>query len=91
MALAKTGIVLPQTFLFRSATRAHRAKVIGVVMSGGRDDGSAGLYAIKARGGIAIVQDPAEALTPNMPQNALDMVDIDFACQFARFPTFSLN
>jgi two-component system, chemotaxis family, protein-glutamate methylesterase/glutaminase len=64
--------------LFRSAARAHRSKVVGVVLSGGRDDGSAGLYAIKARGGIAIVQDPNEAITPNMPQNALNMVDIDF-------------
>src|SRR5262245_505258 len=64
--------------LFRSAAREHRAKVVGVVLSGGRDDGSAGLYAIKARGGIAIVQDPAEAVTPNMPENALNMVDVDF-------------
>ena len=64
--------------LFRSAARAHRSKVVGVVLSGGRDDGSAGLYAIKARGGIAIVQDPNEAITPNMPQNALSMVDVDF-------------
>ena len=64
--------------LFRSAARTHRSKVIGVVLTGGRDDGSAGLYAIKARGGVAIVQDPAEALTPNMPRNALNMVDVDF-------------
>src|SRR5215471_4993714 len=64
--------------LFRSAARAHRSKVIGVVLSGGRDDGSAGLYAIKARGGVAIVQDPSEALTPNMPQNAINMFDVDF-------------
>ncbi|MFN2541240.1 MAG: chemotaxis protein CheB [Chthoniobacterales bacterium] len=64
--------------LFRSAAREHRSKVVGVVLSGGRDDGSAGLFAIKARGGVAIVRDPGEAMTPNMPQNALNMVDIDF-------------
>ena len=64
--------------LFRSAAREHRSKVVGVVLSGWRDDGSAGLYAIKARGGLAIVQDPNEAITPNMPRNALNMVDVDF-------------
>src|SRR5262245_14828621 len=64
--------------LFRSAARTHREKVVGIVLSGGRDDGSAGLFAIKARGGVAIVQDPKEAMTKNMPQNALDMVDVDF-------------
>jgi len=64
--------------LFRSAARTHRSKVVGIVLSGGRDDGSAGLFAIKARGGVAIVQDPKEAMTKNMPQNALNMVDVDF-------------
>jgi two-component system, chemotaxis family, protein-glutamate methylesterase/glutaminase len=64
--------------LFRSAARVHRSKVVGVVLSGGRDDGSAGLYAIKVRGGVAIVQDPGEATSPEMPQNALEMVDVDF-------------
>src|ERR1041384_2312878 len=64
--------------LFRSAAREHRSRVIGIVLSGGRDDGSAGLFAIKSRGGVAIVQDPNEATTPSMPRNALNMVDVDF-------------
>jgi two-component system chemotaxis response regulator CheB len=64
--------------LFRSAAREHRSRVIGVVLSGGRDDGTAGLFAIKARGGVAIVQDPKEAISPNMPENALKMVDCDY-------------
>ncbi|MFL6506173.1 MAG: chemotaxis protein CheB, partial [Candidatus Udaeobacter sp.] len=64
--------------LFRSAAREHRAKVVGVLLTGGRDDGTAGLYAIKARGGVAIVQNPDEAVMPDMPRNALNMVDVDF-------------
>jgi two-component system chemotaxis response regulator CheB len=64
--------------LFRSAAREHRANVVGVLLTGGRDDGTAGLYAIKARGGVAIVQNPEEAATPDMPRNALNMVDVDF-------------
>jgi len=49
-----------------------------VVLTGDNDDGAAGLAAVRRRGGIAIVQDPEEAVTPNMPQNALKMVDVDF-------------
>lgn len=57
--------------LFRTAARVYGRRVIGVILSGSHDDGSMGLYAIKQRGGIAIVQDPGEAAWSEMPRNAL--------------------
>jgi two-component system, chemotaxis family, protein-glutamate methylesterase/glutaminase len=63
--------------LFRSAAAARDGDVIGVVLSGSRDDGSAGLAAIKRGGGRAIVQDPDDALYRDMPVNALAHVKAD--------------
>jgi two-component system chemotaxis response regulator CheB len=70
--------------LFRSAAAAYRNRVIGVILSGTLDDGTAGLWAVKQAGGIAIAQSDAEYMS--MPQAAVENVDVDHFVPLEEIP-----
>lgn len=60
--------------LFRSAAVAYGNRVIGLLLTGYLDDGTAGLIAIQRCGGTCVVQAPSDAAYPDMPQNALNQL-----------------
>jgi two-component system, chemotaxis family, protein-glutamate methylesterase/glutaminase len=74
--------------LFRSAAAAYRERVIGVVLTGALDDGSAGLWWIARNGGAALVQDPEEAEVADMPQSALEHVDSACVARLSEMGSF---
>ena len=70
--------------LFRSAAWTYGPRVVGVVLSGSLDDGSAGLWAIKSCGGITVAQEPEESEYPEMPVNALMRMQVDHRLRLAQ-------
>lgn len=74
--------------LFRSAARVFGMRTIGILLSGTKDDGVAGLLAIQLRGGHTVVQDPDDAPYPEMPRNALEQLSgIDYVVPVAVMPS----
>ena len=72
--------------LFRSVAATYDGRVIGVVLSGGGSDGAFGLDTIKRAGGLAVVLDPRDAIAPDMPQAAAEIVEPDYLVRAVELP-----
>lgn len=71
---------------FRSAAEVYGAGVIALVLSGGNADGMEGMQYVKASGGFTIIQDPATAEVPYMPQQVLQRVGVDLVVPTEELP-----
>jgi two-component system CheB/CheR fusion protein len=75
--LARHGARLPFDFLLQSLARSYGARAICIILSGTGADGSLGVPAIAAAGGLVIAQDPEDAGYPGMPENSIATNDVD--------------
>ena len=72
------GARLPIDAFFRSLASDRGAQAVGVVLSGGGNDGTAGLRAIQAHGGLTYAQKPESSAHPSMPRSAIEAGVADF-------------
>jgi two-component system chemotaxis response regulator CheB len=70
--------------LFRSAARYYGTRAIGVILSGALSDGTAGLMALRAGGGVGVIQDPDDASAAEMPRNAALIAGADYTVPLRR-------
>jgi two-component system CheB/CheR fusion protein len=76
----------PVDVFFRALAQAHGPHAVAVVLSGTGPNGSSGLKAVKEHGGLAIVQDPAEAEYREMPANSIATGLVDYVLRVGDIP-----
>ncbi|GFO56905.1 putative chemotaxis protein-glutamate methylesterase [Geomonas sp. Red276] len=77
--------------LFETAADAYGEELVGVVLTGAGEDGARGLRRIKDKGGLAVIQEPADAVASAMPQAALMAVAPDHLVTLAALPQLLIN
>lgn len=85
------GLRLPVDFFFRSLADDRQERSIGIILSGMGSDGSMGLRAIKEKGGLVLVQDPASAKFDSMPRSAIEAVSADIVAPVNDLPAKLLS
>jgi chemotaxis methyl-accepting protein methylase len=80
------GLRLPINYFFRSLADDQRENAIGVILSGMGSDGTIGIRAIKAKGGLCLAQEPESAKFDSMPLNAIDTNLIDATAHAEKLP-----
>jgi two-component system chemotaxis response regulator CheB len=74
--------------LFQSAAEAFDGRLVGVLLTGANEDGRAGMVAIKALGGLTLVQDPETAFADIMPRSAITAGVADYVLAPAAIADF---
>lgn len=73
---------------FESAADSYGARLLAVLLTGANEDGAAGMLRVRERGGCTVVQDPATAVKPTMPQAAIDAGGVVKVLSLDEIPRF---
>ena len=77
--------------LFESAADVYGSALIGIIMTGAGSDGSRGLLKIKNRGGLTIIQEPADAEMDSMPKSAMQLQKADYVVPLKVIPNLLMR